>query len=149
MEDAIGAGGYLFVVGDDDEGGMLFALNLEEEIQDMFGISAVQIAGGFIGKQDFWAVDERASDCSTLELSAGESGRFLAELVSDADKFGSGADAGLAVTGRDPERHQRHLQVLGDGEMGLKVEELKDKAKGAVAQVGEGGGAEATEILTV
>ena len=36
-------------------------------------------------------IDERASNRSTLELSAGEGGRFLAELVSDTDEFGSGA----------------------------------------------------------
>ena len=149
MEDAVGAGGYLFVVGDDDEGGMLFALNLEEEAQDAFGIGAVQVAGGFVGKQDFGAVDESTSDRGTLELAAGEGGRFLAELVSDADEFGGGADASLSVAGRDSEWHQWHLEVFGDSEMGLKVEELKDKAKGAVTQVGEGGGAEAAEILAI
>ena len=46
----VAAFGERGIVGNDDEGGVLFFDQLEKQIHDRFGVFGVEIASGFIGK---------------------------------------------------------------------------------------------------
>ena len=56
---ALGEGG---VVGDDDEGYAVVAVQGEEEVGDGIGGGRIERAGGFVGEDEFGPVDEGAGD---------------------------------------------------------------------------------------
>ena len=57
-------------VGDDDEGGALLAVEVEEERRECVCGGAVERAGGFVGEEELGLVDERAHDGAALAFTA-------------------------------------------------------------------------------
>jgi hypothetical protein len=68
---AIGGGGNRLAVGDEKDGGFLFASEASDEFDDGVTGSGVEIAGRFIGEKNRGLVDEGAGDGGALKLSAG------------------------------------------------------------------------------
>jgi hypothetical protein len=71
VEDAIGDLGRLGVVGNHEDGLVKLAAGLTEHLEDGVGVLCVEVAGGFVGEDDGWAVDEGASDSYALLLASG------------------------------------------------------------------------------
>ena len=69
---AIGGGGDIDAVGDQDHGGLFPAGEGGEEIDHGGAGSGVEIAGGLVGEEDGRAVDESAGEGGALHLAAGE-----------------------------------------------------------------------------
>jgi hypothetical protein len=59
-EDSAAARGEVEIVGDENAGESMLAVQLLDEGEDRFGGFAVEIAGGLVGEKEFGAGDERA-----------------------------------------------------------------------------------------
>ena len=68
---AIGGGGNRLAVGDEKNGGFLFASEAGDEFDDGVTGGGVEIAGGFVGEKNRRLVDEGAGDGGALKLPSG------------------------------------------------------------------------------
>lgn len=134
VEDVGAAGGEFEVVGDEDEGGAGFVVEVEEEVDDVAAVAAVEVAGGFVGKEQGGAVDEGAGEGDALLLTAGELNGVVVGAVLEAD-FGEQA-ACAAVGIALAEQFQGHHDVFEGGEGGDELEILEDEADVASAKGG-------------
>src|ERR1700754_3383828 len=62
VEDAVGDLGGLGVVGDHEDGLVELAAGMAKHLEDGVGVFSVEVAGGLVGEDDGWAVDEAAGD---------------------------------------------------------------------------------------
>ena len=72
MQDAVGGivdGG---VVGRDEQGNAGLLDDVAEELRDFARRLRIEVAGGFVGDDDAWAMDKGASQSHTLLLAAGK-----------------------------------------------------------------------------
>jgi hypothetical protein len=67
---ALAARGHVGFVRDDDDGQALLAVERTQQVQHLFGGARVQVAGGLVGQQQRWLVDQRARDGHALLLPA-------------------------------------------------------------------------------
>src|SRR4051812_16297523 len=58
LDDAVGAGGDLGVVGDHDDGLVALGAEVGDGVEDFFAGGAVEVAGGLVGEEDVGVVDE-------------------------------------------------------------------------------------------
>ncbi len=66
-------------------GGMQFA----QQIQDDGLVRFIEIAGGFVGQNQLWMVDQRARDGHALLLSAGKLRGNMVQPVAQARRAGA------------------------------------------------------------
>jgi len=143
-EDAVAAAGELKVVGYEDAGESVFAVEALEEGEDAFGGLGVEIAGGFVGQQEFGLGDEGAGYGEALLFPAGE---LAGAMVAAVGQFYAGEPLcgfGEGLLAVDAAREQGHGYVFEGSELGEEIVELPDVADIAVAVVaglsgGEGG----------
>ena len=80
MHFAFGVAGNIFFVCDQHDGDA-FAVECLEQRHDFFAGMAVEIAGGFIGKNQARTIDQGSRNCNALLLTAGnligQRGRFI------------------------------------------------------------------------
>ena len=93
---AIGGGGNRLAVGDEKDGGFLFASEAGDEFDDGVTGGGVEIAGGFIGEKNRGLVDEGAGDGGALKLSAGE---LVGAVVGAIGELDGGEEVAGAGTG--------------------------------------------------
>ena len=126
------------VMGDDDEGGAHFFVDVPEQI--VYGLSGfrVQISRRLVGQDDFGAVHEGSGDSSTLLLSAGHIGCFVVldffEPHQSHEFIGSFQLVRRDLAVLDAVRHQ---DVFQSGEFREKVVELENESDGLVSQSGQ------------
>jgi len=120
-------------VGDHDDGHAGVFLNFFKEREDGFARRAVEISGGLIGEEDFWAVDEGAGDGGALLLAAGKLAGPMGDALSEADAIESFADAGSAVAALDFGETERELDILLESHAREEIEGLEDHADGLTA----------------
>ena len=133
------AAGEVGVVGDDDEGDALVAVEVEKEVGDGVGGGGVERAGRFVGEDQLGPVDQCSGDGGAELLAAGKLPGEVVEPLAEADffekltgslfRFGGGF---LPVAGE-----VRNQDVLEHRELGKQVLLLEDEAERVVA---EGGG---------
>ena len=56
---------------DDNEGNSLLFVEFKEEIGDFFASSGIEVASWFVGEDDFWLINDGASNTNALFLPAG------------------------------------------------------------------------------
>jgi len=93
---AIGGGGNRLAVGDEKDGGFLFASEASDELDDGVTGGGVEIAGGFVGEKNRRLVDEGAGDGGALKLSAGE---LVGAMVGAIGELDGGEEVAGAGTG--------------------------------------------------
>jgi hypothetical protein len=69
----------------DHQNRMACMVQLAEDFQDDFFVRFVEIAGGLVGQDDFWLIDQRTRDGYTLLLAAGELRGEVRHAVAHAD----------------------------------------------------------------
>src|SRR5690606_2718401 len=85
-EDLAAAGlGDLFVVGGDEKGGFLVLVDLLDQLHDLGGGVAIEIAGGFVGEDQFGLVHQGAGNGDALLLTAGQGGGEKIHAVAEAN----------------------------------------------------------------
>lgn len=75
------------VVGDDNKGDSVVAVEGEEEVGDGVGGSGIKRAGGFIGEDELGSVDECAGDGGAEFFAAGELPRQVVKAAGETDAF--------------------------------------------------------------
>jgi hypothetical protein len=75
-------GGYGHVVGDDDKGKTLF-VEVAQQVHDLGPGVAVEIACGFVGKQDGGAIGEGAGYCYALLFAPRQFGRLMSHALAE------------------------------------------------------------------
>ena len=88
-------------MGDDDEGLLVLAVELLDEVHDGVGVFGIEIAGGLVAPDDGGLIDEGAGDGDALALAAGELGGLVLGPVAQLHEVerGFGFLAGLAGLG--------------------------------------------------
>ena len=71
MQDRLGAFRRAAIVGDHDDGLIDLAVEAFQQLQNVLGGYAVEVAGGFVGDQDHRVGDDGAGDGDSLLLAAG------------------------------------------------------------------------------
>ena len=84
-EDAAATRGEVEIVGDEDAGELMLAVQLLDEGEDGFGGFAVEVAGGFVGEKEARAGDEGAGKADTLLLSAAQLAGTMGGARGEAD----------------------------------------------------------------
>lgn len=83
---AVGHAGDGGVVGDDDDGAAVGAVNILHELQDFLGCLVVKRAGGLVAQQQARVFDECAADGATLLLAARDLARELVAVLVEAQR---------------------------------------------------------------
>ncbi len=133
---ARGKAGETEVVGDDDESGAGFAVEVEEHVLDAPAGFAVKVAGRFVGEEDLGRVDEGAGEGNALLLAAGELNREMVEPLAETDLFKK--RAGLGAVGAARTEFEGDEDVLQRGERREELEVLEDETDAFVAEGGAG-----------
>jgi len=115
-------------VGDHDDGHAGVFLDFFEEHEDGLAGRTVQISGGLIGEEDFWAVDEGAGDGGALLFAAGKLAGAVGVSFAEANTVESFVDADGAVAALDFGETERELDVFLEGHAREEIERLKDHA---------------------
>src|SRR5829696_6216890 len=125
------------VVRDDHDRRSEAAVQVADERQDLFAGAGVEIAGGFVGEQD-WRVDgQRASDGDALALAAGE---LVGEMVHPRFELHERKQltrALLDFLARPAAQVQRQADVLERRQRRQQVEELEDEPDLVAADSGQ------------
>ncbi len=80
-------GGDVEVVGDEEEGGVGFFAEGEDEGEGLLGAGGIEGAGGFVGEDELGAVGEGAGDGDALLLAEGHFSGTVVEAFGKADPF--------------------------------------------------------------
>jgi hypothetical protein len=148
-DDAAGAlGTDVGVVGDDDDGGV-FSVEFVEHFEDGFAGFGVEVAGGFVGKEEDGVVHEGAGDGDALLLAAGEFDGAVVAAVVEADHVAEFAGALAADGGFDALVEEGDFEVFEDGELGDEVKVLEDETEAFAAEFGELVVGELGDVLVV
>jgi hypothetical protein len=147
-EAAVGTGGELGVVGDEDEGGALLAVHGEEEVEDVLAVGGVEVAGGFVGHEDGRGEHEGAGEGDALLFAAGELDGVVVASFGEADAIEefAGALGGLAGGAAEFGGEQ---DVFFGGEGGDELVALENEPELAAAQAGEAVFRQADDLFAV
>ena len=128
MHDAASARADGGVVGDDDEGLSVFAVQALDQLHHHGGGRAVEVAGRLVGPDDRGGVDEGTGDARALLLPARELRRLVAlpALHAHGRQHVARAAARLARPGTGDQ--QRQFDVFHGVQHRQQIERLEDKA---------------------
>lgn len=134
-EESFGAPGDFEVVGDHDDGlsGVVEGL---EEVDDFASGGGVEVAGGFVGEDDFGFVGECASDGDALSFAAAELCRSVVEALAESDGFEECFGALSSLSSRGAGEGEGDFDVLSSGEHLEEVEGLEDEAECSESECG-------------
>ena len=135
------------VVGDDDDGGAVLLVDLEEEVVHRVAGLGVEVAGGLVGEEELGREDQGAGEGDALLLAAGELAGAVGDAVAQGDLVEQGAGGALHLAAALALDEAGHHHVLEGVELGEQVVELEDEADGPVADRRQPGAGEAGELV--
>ena len=109
-------------------------VELPQQSHNGFPGAAVEVAGGFIGQDKCWIVDQRPGDGHPLPLPAGQFGWFMVDPFCQTHPrqrlltLGAGSACRDAAAVKQGQQH-----VFQSGQAGQQIKCLKDKADFPVA----------------
>ena len=83
-----------------------------ENLHDLLAGLGVESAGGLVGQENVWVVDEGAGDGDALHLAAGKFGRAFHHMVAETDSLQSGASADSSLFFGDAGQRQGETNVV-------------------------------------
>ena len=92
---ALGERGHLGIVSDHDDG-VALAMQVLQQFGDDLLVGGVEVAGGLVGEEDGWVVDEGAGDADALLFAAGELAGQVGEARSPRPTRSSAARASVS-----------------------------------------------------
>ena len=132
----MGVLGDVGLVGDDDDG-VAFGLEFIKEGHDLDAGLGVEVAGGLVGQDDGWLIDQRAGNGDALALAAGELVRLVVHPGFEVDVAQGFSGAFQSFRGRSAVVDERQFDVMQGGGAGQQVEGLEDEADFLVADTGK------------
>jgi hypothetical protein len=137
------------LVGDEQHGDAVLAVEALEDLHDLDAGAAVEVAGGLVGQDELRVVDQRARDRHPLLLAAGELVRRVVRALPEAhgleERHRLRVPLRRAVAAAVVQ--ERQLHVLERGRAGEQAEVLEDEADLLVAQLGSAVAVEAGHVL--
>ncbi len=134
--DPFDVGGDIVLVGDHDHRATL-GVELAEDLEDLFGGHAVEVAGGLVGQDERRVGHDRSGHRHPLLLASRQLRGHVGHAVGQADP-GQRLQGPLAPgLGTHPGVDQRQLDVVQGGRPRDEVEALEDKADLPVADLGQ------------
>src|SRR5579884_3762392 len=115
-------------MGDEDEGLPKFTIEAAEQVHDVGGGFAIEVASGFVGPDDGGIVSEGASDGDALALAAGEFGGPVFGAIGEAHTFEEFQCAFARLARWNFRDQHRQFDVFNGIEHGQEVEVLEDEA---------------------
>ena len=88
-------------MGDQDQGGVAITIDVEQQLGNVLAGVAIEIAGGFVGKQDDRVAGKCPGNGNSLLLASGHLARVVIQSVTQAEP---GQVPGQLVRGGDPGR---------------------------------------------
>lgn len=123
-------------MGHEHECGAGGGVEFEKHVDNRSARFVVEVAGRFVGEEDFRAVDEGAGQGHALLLAAGELRRVVSGAVAEPD---AGEDfVGSLLRAAHAAQFERHEDVFQRGQRGKELETLEDESGGGIAQGGDG-----------
>ena len=147
VQDAMSVGGGFGIVRDHDDGLAEILIELAEQAEDSFGTFGIEVAGGFIGQDDFWLADDGASERHALLFAAGKLRRLVLQAAAQAEQIGDDLEA-MRI-------ESVSVNVLGQSDVVVRVESgeqiktLKDEADFVAAQQSARGIAHGREVVAI
>ena len=130
------SGGDAHVMGDDNQGRAKLVVEFEQQVDDRFGGSRVEIAGRFVGEQNIGRGAKRAGQGDALLLAAGELTREMLHSVGEANSFEHCARCIRCVW--QIFQFKREHDIFKRSETGDEMECLEHEAYVAPTQPGAG-----------
>ena len=116
---------------------------------DFFFGGGVEVAGGFVGKENCGAVDQGAGDGDALLFAAGEFGGFVGTAGGEAYIFQQRERGGGCIFRRSAGDQRGNHHVFEGGEFREEMVELEDEADAAAAEGGEFAAFERKDVRAV
>ena len=148
FNDAVGIGGDLRVVGDDDHG-MTFGVQFTQDAHDLLAALAVQCAGWLVGKDDFATVNECAGNTDALLLATGELVRPVVFAFTQTQLIQQGCAARASLFGFVTRVNRGDFYVAHGIQIAEQVVALKNKAKIFSAQASQFVGLHCASLLAI
>src|SRR6266403_6134032 len=119
VHDAIEISGGLGIMRDHDEGLAKILIQAAQHLQHNLGIFCVQVAGWFVGEQNFRIGNDGPSDCDTLLFAAGHLRGLMRKPAIQPEHFGDDIEAvrvesvamNVLCNGDITSRSQRRKQI--------------------------------------
>jgi len=134
-------------MGHEHERGAGGGVEFEEHVDDRSARFVVEVAGRFVGEENFRAVDKSAGQGHALLLAAGELRRVMAGAVAEADATED--FAGGLLRAAHAAQLERHENIFQRGQRGEELETLENETGGGIAQGGDGVLVEVVEAAAV
>src|SRR5579859_3257717 len=147
-DDALGVGGHLGFVGDQDHGPPL-AVELAEDLHDLGRRGRVEVAGRLVGQDQSRVGGDGPGDRRPLLLASGHLVGKVVETIAQADRLEGGGGPLAPFAGSDTGIGERELDVGQRGGPGDQVEALKHETDLAVADAGKSGLVELADVDAV
>ena len=131
-DDAIGMIGEFAVVRDQHERGLVLAVKVDEQLENVFAVFTIEVAGRFVGHQQRRPGDEGASEGNALLFAAGQLDGIVVSAIAEADaiqQFQSAFAVGAFAAEFGGQQH-----VFFSSERGHELIRLKNEADFASAQ---------------
>src|ERR1043166_1977210 len=135
LHDPVAIAGVFLRVRDLDDGRAL-GVKFLEELHDFFALARVQVAGRFVGQNQFGAGDDRACDRDELLLAAGKLARIQIFFSDDLKPVKRVGNNGGAFAPANFAIRQRDLEIFVNGQIIEEMVLLEDKPDVLVAQCG-------------
>src|SRR5215475_9699315 len=116
-----------------DDGHAEARLNFGEKIQDALTRGGIEIAGGLIGKKNFGAINESASNGGALLFASGEFARAMRSAFVEFDASERFGDARIPLSVIYFGESQRQLDVFRESHARKQIEGLKNHADSVAA----------------
>ncbi len=121
------------VVGDQDETGADFLVELKHQGVDLCGIPLVQITGRLVTEHAGRAGHEGTRHSAALTLATGKFGRLVVRTITQPDPLQQSHSLPLRLGNRGAADQQRHAHIFQRSEFGEQMVELVDEAQRAIA----------------
>ena len=106
-----------------------------QERQQLPGRARIEVAGGFVGEDEFGAADQRPGTGDPLLLTTGHFTGTMREAIGDPERFDEMVKPRLVDL--HPSEVERKRDVLGRGQRRDEVEGLEHEADPIPAQPGQ------------
>ena len=88
---------HYVVVGGDEYGGVVFAVDAHKEVHNLFGCLRVEVAGGLVGEDEFGVVEQRPCNAHALLFAFGETVYGIEQFVGQTHRLHHLLYAGVDV----------------------------------------------------
>ena len=136
VQDALPKARSFGIVSDHEHGLAQFTVGALQHFQDGAGILGVEVAGGFVGKDDGRLIDQGTGERDALLLTAAEFIGAMVEALVDAEQLGDVAEVLGVADGGVAGNVKSDADVVTRGERGQEIEFLKDETDLLATEVG-------------